>query len=265
MKTKTLGRYKYCKKKRKLVFRRVLIPLILLVLAIVGSYFAFTIINRPKFVRYAAFGIDIPVNYPIHGIDISHHQSVIDWHEVRKMKVGGVYISFCYIKATEGADDMDDNFRRNWYGAGKSGIIKGAYHFFNPYKNGKDQAKNFISTVKLDKGDLPPVVDIEQEGCVDTLLLQKRLADCLSLIETYYKVKPVIYTNIEFYRGYLNGKFDEYPLWIAHYLAKDKPGIKRNWIFWQHNESGKVNGISEDVDFNVFNGDSLEFRKLLIH
>jgi lysozyme len=51
-------------------------------------------------------------------------------------------------------------------------------------------------------------------------------------------------------------------LWVAHYLVKDKPRIKRNWIFWQHNESGHVNGIASFVDFNVFNGDSASFEML---
>jgi lysozyme len=51
---------------------------------------------------------------------------------------------------------------------------------------------------------------------------------------------------------------------VAHYLVKDKPRIKRNWLFWQHNETGRVNGVDAYVDFNVFNGDSTMFKKLLL-
>jgi lysozyme len=51
---------------------------------------------------------------------------------------------------------------------------------------------------------------------------------------------------------------------VAHYLEKDKPRIKRRWNFWQHNERGRVNGITTPVDFNVFNGDGDEFNNLLI-
>ncbi len=39
---------------------------------------------------------------------------------------------------------------------------------------------------------------------------------------------------------------------------------KREWLFWQHNEEGRVNGILSKVDFNVFYGDSADFKKLLI-
>jgi lysozyme len=53
-------------------------------------------------------------------------------------------------------------------------------------------------------------------------------------------------------------------LWAAHYLEKDRPRIRRRWIFWQHSEKGRVNGIGMPVDFNVFNGDSADFENLLI-
>ncbi|HEV3251877.1 MAG TPA: GH25 family lysozyme, partial [Puia sp.] len=59
--------------------------------------------------------------------------------------------------------------------------------------------------------------------------------------------------------------FDGYPLWVAHYLQKERPRIYRAWSFWQHNESGRVNGIVTRVDFDVFNGDSLELRKILMN
>ncbi|MDP9230229.1 MAG: glycoside hydrolase family 25 protein, partial [Bacteroidota bacterium] len=79
-----------------------------------------------------------------------------------------------------------------------------------------------------------------------------------------YGVRPIIYTNIEFYKQKLGSDFDSYPLWIAHYFQNYQPRIKREWLFWQHNEAGRVNGILSKVDFNVFNGDSADFKKLLI-
>jgi lysozyme len=53
-------------------------------------------------------------------------------------------------------------------------------------------------------------------------------------------------------------------LWAAHYYQYDVPRIDRNWDFWQHSEEGRVNGILSKVDFNVFNGDSLQFRSILM-
>ncbi|HVK96683.1 MAG TPA: GH25 family lysozyme, partial [Flavisolibacter sp.] len=67
-----------------------------------------------------------------------------------------------------------------------------------------------------------------------------------------------------FYERHLQGEFDHYPLWIAHYLQPERPRIKRNWSFWQHSDKGRVNGINANVDFNVFNGDSSKFKALLV-
>ena len=220
--------------------------------------------NRPKFVRYPAFGIDIPTLYSIHGIDVSHYQSNIDWDEVRNMQVKDIKIGFAFIKATEGIDNVDNAFKINWKGAKNAGIPRGAYHFFNPYRNGKAQAENFIDAVRLGPGDLPPVLDVEQAGMLSKEKLQQRVSEWLIIIEQHYKVKPVIYTGADFYSNLLKGRFDDYPLWVAHYLVKDKPRVSRNWSFWQHNEAGHVNGVNGFVDFNVFNGDSSAFNELLI-
>jgi lysozyme len=69
---------------------------------------------------------------------------------------------------------------------------------------------------------------------------------------------------VDFYKQYLKDDFDQYTLWVAHYLQKERPRIYRDWTFWQHSEGGRVNGILTRVDFDVFNGDSVEFKKLLL-
>src|ERR1700759_1036608 len=85
--------------------------------------------RQAQFIRYQAFGIDIPVNYTIHGIDVSKYQNIIDWGSVKDMKVGNVQLSFAFIKATEGLGNEDGYFRRNWKKAKDAGIARGAYHF----------------------------------------------------------------------------------------------------------------------------------------
>lgn len=180
------------------------------------------------------------------------------------MEVDNIRLRFAFIKATEGNDDQDVYFRRNWKRSKEAGIIRGAYHFFIATKDGKVQAGNFIDRVELESGDLPPVLDVEQIFTATPTQLRKEVKDWLDVVENYYAVKPIIYTNVEFYEKYLKGYFDEYPLWVAHYVQPSKPRISRNWIFWQHSEQGRVNGIVSKVDFNVFNGDSREFRSLLV-
>lgn len=251
-------------KRKNRFIRPVIISLLVLVSASIIVYYLSSQYYKPSFIRYPAFGIDLPINFSIHGIDVSRHQQTIGWPVVKEMKASDVSIGFVFIKATEGLGRVDEQFRRNWNEAGKANIAKGAYHFFIATKSGKAQAENFIETVQLKKGDLPPVLDIEQTYGASITDLQQRAADWLMMVEKKYKVKPIIYTNVDFYNNFLAGRFDDYPLWVAHYLVKDKPRIQRSWSFWQHNERGHVSGIRSFVDFNVFNGDSLAFEKMKI-
>lgn len=221
--------------------------------------------RRAHFVRYPEFGIDIPINYTIHGIDVSKYQDVIDWGSVKEMKVGDVQMSFAFIKATEGLGNEDALFQRNWKKVKNAGLARGAYHFFLATKNGKAQAENFINSVELQPGDLPPVLDIEQTYGVSPERLRERAKEFLQTVQEYYHVTPIIYTNVDFYKQYLKDDFDGYTLWVAHYLQKERPSIYRDWTFWQFSEAGRINGIVTHVDFDVFNGDSAEFRKLLLN
>lgn len=252
------------KRKKRGLSRTVLITITVLACLTMAAYYLSNFFTRPSFVHYKEYGIDIPRNYSMHGIDVSKHQGIISWKDVKEMRVNDVKIDFAFIKATEGIGRVDEQFRRNWFNARQSGMIKGAYHFFIASKSGKAQAENFLQTAHLQKGDLYPVLDVEQTYGTSISDLQERVFDWLVMVEKKYHVKPIIYTNADFYRTFLAGRFDDYPLWVAHYLVKNKPRIERNWHFWQHNETGRVNGINAYVDFNVFNGDSLALMKLLL-
>jgi lysozyme len=238
------------------------ILVITVVVVVVG--FDWWLSRKSRFVRYPAFGIPIPENYSIHGIDVSKYQQIISWESVKEMKVKNVQLGFAFIKATEGIVNTDPQFKRNWKKSKQAGVIRGAYHFFLATKDGRAQAENFISQVDLMKGDLPPVVDIEQTYGVSTTILRKELKEWLDVVENHYGVKPIIYTGVDFYSRNLGKEFNTYPLWAAHYYQYTTPRIDRNWDFWQHSEEGRVNGILSKVDFNVFNGDSVQFRNILL-
>lgn len=220
--------------------------------------------QKVKFIKYEAFGIGIPSDYTIHGIDVSRYQKYIGWNQVKEMDVQDIRIGFAFIKATEGEVLVDPYFKRNWREASKEEMPRGAYHFFSPTKDPLKQARHFIKQVKIKAGDMPPVLDIETTGKVPAALLRKKAKIWLNEVEKHYGVKPIIYTNADFYKKILGKDFESYPLWVAHYYERHKPNIDRNWLFWQHNDRANVNGIEAKVDFNVFNGDSLTFKELLV-
>lgn len=251
--------------RKKMQYKIWVLLFLLSVLVSVGvSGYDWWISRKSRRIKYEAFGIPIPENFSIHGIDVSRYQQIIAWEAVKEMKEGNIAIGFAFIKATEGIGNTDPMFYRNWKKSRQAGIIRGAYHFFVPTKEGRAQAKNFIKTVRLEKNDLPPVVDIEQAGGIPAPVIRKEIKEWLSVVESYYHTKPIIYTHVDFYTNYLGREFDSYPLWVAHYFQDKQPRINRSWMFWQHNEEGRVNGILSKVDFNVFRGDSTAFLDLLL-
>jgi lysozyme len=257
------------KRSKKKTGNKILI-IVSAIVAVLAIFIVITYVEKQKeeaarFALYPDFAIEIPLGYKIHGIDVSSYQGNIYWPAVAGMKDQDVQLQFAFIKATEGLANVDRQFKRNWQKAKEAHITRGAYHFFLATKSGRLQAQNFIKTVKLQPGDLPPVLDVEELYGVPVDTMRSRILVWLQMVQKAYNVKPVIYTNVSFYQNFLGSQFDDYPLWVAHYFVKKQPGIKDGWMFWQHNATGKVNGIQTRVDFNVFSGDTLSFKNLLVH
>jgi lysozyme len=202
-----------------------------------------------------AFGISVPV-YDIHGIDVSRYQEKINWKEISGFKSGkdSVGITFAFVKATEGQSLLDRYFFYNWEETKKHNIIRGAYHYYKPNVNSTVQAANFIKHVKLRTGDLPPVLDIEEVGKHGSANMKKGIKNWLKIIEKHYGVKPIIYTNVNFFKKHLSGKeFNGYHFWIAHY-TKTTPKVDKNWLFWQYSDKGVIKNIRSKVALNVHKG-----------
>jgi lysozyme len=148
--------------------------------------------------------------------------------------------------------------------AGEKQLIRGAYHYYNPNINSLLQAENFILTVDLKPGDLPPILDIEKISTIqDVSKLRTGVRRWLEKVEKHYGVKPIIYTGASFYKDYLKGHFDDFPLWVANYNRVRRP-LNKTWLFWQFTETGTIDGIRGYVDFNVFHGTIDELKALAI-
>jgi len=227
----------------------------LLILACGGLYVAY----NKGYIRMNYPSFD---EYPVHGIDVSHHQQKIDWNRLDKKKV-----QFAFIKATEGGNHKDSLFQENWREAIRNNIPVAAYHFFTFCKEGEAQARNYIHYVPRDSIDLPPVVDLEYGGnCQEANRKQNLIAEIatfLEIIEDHYKRKVIIYTTNEFYKNYLINQFSDNPIWIRDILSKPNLPDGRDWLFWQYANRGRLEGINTIVDLNAFNGSREEFEKIL--
>ena len=236
--------------------------------AIAYIWFFYYFFVGPYGFRWRALYGDInyPEGYEIHGIDISHHQGTIQWDTLtERALIDDHPIRFIVMKATEGATIVDENFYKNFRKAKDHGFIRGAYHFWSVKSGATAQARYFIRNVKLQSGDLPPVLDVEHKT---PNLTDEQFRDSvqrwLDIVEHHYGVKPIIYTYYKFKTQYLGTpQFDSYPYWIAHYYV-DKVEYEGAWHFWQHTDAGRLPGIKGFVDLNIYKGSYRELQELCI-
>ena len=200
----------------------------------------------------------------IQGIDVSRWQGEIDWARVKDAGT-----RFAFIKATEGGDYADPNFRRYWNEAARARIPRGAYHYFYFCRSGAQQAAWFISNVPRERGALPPVIDLEwtvSKTCPrrppswEVLREAKIFKD---ILHRYYGQRPIIYTTVDFYRD------NDMRNWPEEFWLRSVAGHPRHvypgqrYTFWQYTGTGRVSGIGGDVDLNVFAGSPGEWRAWL--
>ncbi|PRD55823.1 glycoside hydrolase family 25 protein [Sphingobacterium gobiense] len=197
----------------------------------------------------------------IYGIDISQYQGNISWLEINTI-YDQTPIDFVFIRATMGEKAKDKHFEVNWKAAQSRTKLRGAYHYFRPNENSIRQARNFINTVRLRSGDLPPVLDIEERPRKQSMdSLKVGLKRWLGEVEKHYGIKPILYSGDSYFTDFLEREFSDYILWIANYnFWVDKP--KKHWDFWQFSERGFVRGIQGNVDLNMFRGSIEELEEL---
>lgn len=205
-------------------------------------------------------------DYPIRGVDVSYYQGEIDWEVLAEEN-----IDFAFIKATEGSSHIDVKFGENWEQSRKTGLKRGAYHFFSFESGGDAQAEHFISVVPKEEGMLSPVVDIEFYGGrfydkPDVEETRRQLQSLLDRLEEHYGVTPLIYATESSYSTYIRGAFDEYPLWIRNVYFSPNMGMPGKWTFWQYDSEAKLQGYGgeeEHIDLNVFHGSEKEWISFL--
>ena len=187
----------------------------------------------------------------IHGIDISHYQGEVFWEHV-----GDTKMAYCYIKATEGGDRIDDRYENNLRTGHSYGIKMGSYHFYRPRTEQELQLSNFMVQCKPSEQDLIPMIDIETTGGLPTEEFCDSLFKFLDMVEQAYKQRPLLYTGTNFYNKHLAEKVNRYLVMIAQYTPEEPKLVdERDITLWQYTGKGSLNGVRGHVDKSRFMGD----------
>lgn len=205
----------------------------------------------------AVSGLDVNPGrrqFPVKGIDISHHNGDIDFR-----RVAADSVDFVIIKATEGATFRDTCLVRYTRDAVDAGLRVGYYHFFRFDRGGVRQGRNFLEAVDSLPAQMPLVLDFETAGnpAVDYHLVVGRLRDMTGYLRRHGR-RVMVYCNHNDYDTYIRGNFDDLDLWLAS--GRLPEGDDRRHL-WQHSHNGRVDGISRPVDINTFNGSREEFDR----
>lgn len=203
--------------------------------------------------------------YFVKGIDVSHHNPILNWNVVLEQN-----ITFAYIKATEGNTHKDRNYIYNYELAKKANIKVGSYHFYTFTLSGKEQAKHFLETAQFDTGDLLPAIDVEHSPAniynKDKKYISLVVNELKVLENEIYErfgVHPVIYTNRDCYKLYIDGHFPDNLIWMCD-LHKEPSEKITNWRIWQFSHKGELPGIDGHIDLNYYRFNYGDFKELLL-
>lgn len=186
----------------------------------------------------------------IKGIDVSHWQNSIDWN---KVKASG--IDFVILKA--GGSDKgtytDGFFEKNYKAAKEAGLHVGAYYFVGntcTTKNaGIANANQFLAIIKDKAFEYPVFLDIETTPTTKRAgATEAAIAFCETMEEAGYYCGIYASDVSGFVDRLDQTKLDKFDKWVARYGTEPKK--VSNYGMWQYSESGKVNGISGNVDLD---------------
>ena len=189
------------------------------------------------------------------GIDVSKWNGNIDWKAVKNSGVSYVIIRCGYRGSSQGALIQDSKYKQNIEGAINAGLKVGVYFFTQAIDKGEamEEASMVLDLVKKYKISYPIFLDVEASGGrADKLSKEERTEICKTFCETIqkYGYTAGIYAN----KTWLNNKLDasalsKYKIWLAQYAAK--PSYTGTYHMWQYKDTGKVSGISGNVDLNI--------------
>ena len=186
------------------------------------------------------------------GIDVSNWQGNIDWEKVKGniefalLKIGNIGDSKKFWK--------DESFERNYAECKRLGISVGGYVYCyaNEIENAEQAGKAVVEYLKGKTFELPIYIDMEdKEIKPEGKTKLTHIAVTFNTLIEKAGYWAGVYANKNWFDNYLDKATlsEKYTCWVAQYYDKCTLNMKSIDI-WQNSSSGKIDGISGNVDTN---------------
>lgn len=177
-------------------------------------------------------------------IDVSDHQRQIDWQKVKADGIEGAIIRYA------DGDTLDVRFRENMVNARKAGLHIGSYIFSRAKTKAEaeKEAVRLFNAVRDYDIDMPLYIDLEAKGLEKyaNTVAQAFIAKINEL-----GGKPGVYANLNWWNNYLQPTAKmSFAMWVAQYNDTLDYKPRTDVGMWQYSNSGKVNGITRNVDMD---------------
>ncbi len=191
------------------------------------------------------------------GIDVSHHNGVIDWKKVAASDVGYAIIRCGYGDNIKSQDDK--KWADNVAGCEKYNIPFGVYiySYATTTKQAKSEARHVLRLIKGHKLNFPIYYDME-DAVQANLSKSKRTQIANTFLETIKNAgyECGIYANLNWWNNYLDASLGNDSLWRTWVAQYNDNGCnyKKEYSMWQSSSTAKVSGVNGNVDINFWFG-----------
>lgn len=194
----------------------------------------------------------------IKGIDVSRYQKIIDWKKVAADGVKYAILRVGYRGYDLGGLIKDELFDSNATGALQNGVAVGVYFVTQAItvEEAILEAEFVLENIRAYNVTWPVVLDIEEAASVTArttnLTKQQRTDFAIAFCETIKEAgyTPMLYCNIRWFIQELElERLTEYDKWLAQYF--NRPFFPYELQMWQYTSSGRVDGITGNVDLNL--------------
>ena len=193
------------------------------------------------------------------GIDISKWQGEVDFQKVKEAGCEFVIMRIGVMKDKDSELVKDKTFDTNYRNAKQAGLKIGIYVYSeaNNVNTAISNAEFIINELNGDKLDFPIAFDWESWSYFNSMEMNLHMLN--EMYEAFSKrledagYETMLYGS----QNYLNNAWmtlKDYKLWVARY-SEQHPEITnggREYIMWQNSNTGKIDGIDGEVDFDIY-------------